>query len=142
MITAYLRGTCLMILLGGLTGTIGCTPVTPLPSPPSSSVAISTFESVSGKWAGILRALPQSRKDDWVTLVISGDGTYQFVSPRTIGIFQGQGTFTLVDGTLRTDTDRGSTLVTLYEGSGKRMLKVEGTTQDGVKYSANLDASQ
>jgi len=130
-----------MILVGGFTGA-GCTQVTPLPPPPSTPVAILTFQPVSGKWAGILRALPQTRKDDWVTLVISEDGTYQFMSPRTIGIFQGRGTFMLIDGKLRTETDRGLALLTLYEESGRRMLKVEGTTNDGVKYSANLDPSQ
>lgn len=105
-------------------------------------VAISTFQTMSGQWSEILKALPQSRKDDWVTLVISGDGTCQFVNPRTTGIFQGQGTFTLIDGKLRTNTDRGLALVTLYEESGGRMLKAEGTTKDEMKYSANLDASQ
>ena len=64
------------------------------------------------------------------------------MSPRTIGIFQGRGTFTLIDGKLRTETDRGLALLTLYEEGGRRMLKVEGTTNDGVKYSANLDPSQ
>jgi hypothetical protein len=142
MIRACLRATCFIILVGGFTGAIGCTPITPLPPPPAVPAAISTFQTVSGKWAGILRALPQTQKDDWVTLVISGDGTYQFMSPRTIGIFQGQGPLALIDGKLRTETDKGLALLTLYEERGRRMLKVEGATNDGVKYSANLDPSE
>ena len=64
------------------------------------------------------------------------------MSLRTIGIFQGQGAFTLIDGKLRTETDKGSAILTLYEERGRRMLKVEGATNDGVKYSANLDPSE
>jgi hypothetical protein len=76
--------------------------------------------------------------DDWVTLAIRDDGSYDFVSARTIGIFQGQGTCTLIDGKLKTETERGWAITTLYEEGGWRMLKVEGATKDGVQYSADL----
>src|SRR6266850_2437256 len=76
--------------------------------------------------------------EDWVTLTICDDGSYDFVSVRIIGIFQGQGTCTLIDGKLKTETERGWAIATLYEEGGRRMLKVEGATKDGVQYSADL----
>jgi len=45
--------------------------------------------------------------EDWVTLTICDDRSYDFVCVRTIGIFQGQGTCTLIDGKLKTETERG-----------------------------------
>lgn len=135
----WLRAICFGMLVGGVVGFIGCAPVTPLPAPLSTPVSLSAFTDVTGKWAGILKAIPQTKKDDWVTLAIRENGAYAFESVRIIGIFHGQGTFTLTDGKLRTDTDRGWGLVTLYEERGRRMLKVEGETKDGVKYTAELD---
>ena len=78
------------------------------------------------------------RDDDWVTLAIGDDGGYEFVSIRTIGIFHGKGTFTLIDGKLRTETERGWAQATLYEDGVRRMIKIEGATKDGTQYSAEL----
>lgn len=139
MMKEWLRALGVVLLAGVIVGPIGCTPVTPLPLPPSTPAAILTFKTVSGKWAGILKATPRTTKDDWVTLAIREDGAYSFQSVRVIGIFQGQGTFTLIDGKLRAETDRGWGLATLYEEGGRRMLKVEGATHDGVQYAADLD---
>jgi len=80
--------------------------------------------------------------EDWVTLTICDDGSYDFVSVRTSGIFQGQGTCTLIDVKLKTETERGWTIATLYEEGGRRMLKVEGATKDGVQYSADLASAK
>ena len=135
----WLRALCFGVLVGGVTGFIGCAPVEPLPIPPSTPVSVSAFKSAAGKWAGILKATPRVKGDDWMTLTIRDDGSYDFVSVRTIGIFQGQGTCTLIDGKLKTETERGWAIATLYEEGGRRMLKVEGaTTADGVQYSAEL----
>lgn len=134
----WLRALCFGVLVVGGTGFIGCAPVEPLPPPPSTPVSVSAFKIAAGKWAGILKATPRLKRDDWVTLTIRDDGSYDFVSVRTIGIFQGQGTFTLIDGKLKGETERGSTIATLYEGGGRRMLKVEWATKDGVQYSADL----
>ena len=60
------------------------------------------------------------------------------MSVRTIGIFQGQGTFTLIDGKLKAESERGWAIATLYEEGGRRMLKVESATKDGTQYSAEL----
>jgi hypothetical protein len=135
----WLRAACFGMLVGGVAGLLGCAEVSPLPPSPSTPVSLSAFTSVTGKWAGILRATTRTKKDDWVTLMIREDGTYSFESVRTIGIFHGRGTFTLIDGKLRTETERGWGLATLYEEGGRRMLKVEGATRDGVKYAADLD---
>lgn len=134
----WLRALCFGILVAGVTGVVGCAPVEPLPPPPSTPVSVSAFETVAGKWAGILKPMPRLKNDDWVTLVIRDDGSYDFVSVRTIGIFQGQGTFTLIDGKLKTETERGWIIATLYEEGGRRLLKVEGATKDGTQYLAGL----
>ena len=133
-----LRALCYGMLVWGVTGFIGCAPVEPLPPPPSTQVSVSTFKSVAGKWAGILKAIPPLKDDDWMTLTIRDDGGYDFVSIRMIGIFHGKGTLTLIDGKLRTETERGWALVTLYEDGPRRMLKVEGATKEGTQYSADL----
>ena len=138
----WLRALCFGLLMWGITGFIGCAPVEPLPPPPSTPVSVSAFKSAAGKWAGILKATPRLKRDDWVTLTIRDDGSYDFVSVRTIGIFQGQGTFTLIDGKLKAETERGSTIATLYEEGGRRMLKVEWATKDGVQYSADLSPTK
>jgi hypothetical protein len=138
MMKEWLRALCFGVLVGGVTGFIGCAPVEPLPPPPSTPVSVSAFKSAAGKWAGILKATPRLKGDDWVTFTIRDDGSYDFVSVRTIGIFQGQGTFTLIDGKLKTETEEGRTVATLYEEGGRRMLKVQWATEDGVQYSADL----
>jgi hypothetical protein len=138
MMKVWLRAICLGVLVWGVTGFIGCTPIEPLPPPPSTPVSVSSFKSAAGKWAGILKATPRVKGDDWMTLTIRDDGSYDFVSVRTIGIFQGQGTCTLIDGKLKTETERGWAIATLYEEGGRRMLKVEGATNDGTQYSADL----
>lgn len=134
----WLRTLSCGILLSGMAGLAGCAPVEPLPPPPTTPVSIATFESATGKWSGILRSIPALRRDDWVTLTIGNDGSYEFVSIREIGIFHGKGTFTILDGKLRAETERGSSVVTLYKDGGRRMLKVEAATKDGVQYSAQL----
>lgn len=139
---SWFRGVCYGLLAGVLAGFIGCAPVELPPPPPTAPVAISTFRMTAGKWAGILKAKPRSRDDDWVTLVTGEDGSYEFVSMRTIGMFHGKGTFTIIDGKLTVETERGSAVLTLYEEGGRRMLKAEGATKDGVQYSADLTPAQ
>ena len=126
------------VLVWMFTGFIGCAPVESLPPPPATPVSVSAFKSAAGKWAGILKATPRLKRDDWVTFTIRNDGSYDFVSVRTIGIFQGQGTFTLVSGKLKAETEQGWTIATLYEEGGRRMLKVEWASKDRVQYSADL----
>ncbi len=134
----WFRTLCLGMGIVSYVGSTGCASITPTPPLPSTPVSISTFESVAGKWAGILKRRPPSRKDDWVTVTIHRDGAYHFESVRTIGLMQGEGTFALTDGTLRVETGRGWIMATLYEEEGRRMLSVMAEATDGVKYSADL----
>ena len=138
----WFRAMSFGVLVGGLTGFIGCTPIEPLPPPPSILVSISTFNNAVGKWTGALKATPRLKNDDWMTLTVRNDGSYDFESVRTIGIFHGKGTFTLIDGKLRTETERGWALATLFEEGGRRMLKVEGKTKDGTQYTADLEPTK
>jgi len=142
MMKEWLRAACFGMLVGVFAGSFGCAPMEQVPPPPSTPVSVSAFTSVAGKWAGILKATPRLRHDDWVTVLIHDDGAYQFKSVRTIGIMQGQGTFTLADGKLRSETEQGRIVVTLYEEGGRRMLKVEGATNDGTQYSADLEPTK
>ena len=100
---------------------------------------LSAFTGVAGMWAGILKATPRLRQDDWLMVMIYNDGSYQFKSVRTIGIMQGQGRFTLADGKLKVENEHGRIVGTLYEEGGRRMLKLEGATKDGTQYSADLE---
>ena len=63
----WLRTLCFVVLAGGVTGFIGCTPIEPLPPPPSTPVSVSSFKSAAGKWAGILKSTPRLKGDDWMT---------------------------------------------------------------------------
>jgi len=134
----WFRAVCCGIMLWECAGSLACAPVTPVPPPPSIQVSLSSFQGAAGKWAGIMRTTPRSREDDWVTVTIHGDGAYHFEAVRPIGIMQGQGTFTLTDGKLRAETERGWAELTLYEEGDRRMLKVIAATKDGVQYSAEL----
>jgi hypothetical protein len=142
MMKKWLRGLCHGVLVGGISGVLGCAPVEPLPPPPSTPVSVSTLKSVAGTWAGVLYTEPPSEQDDWATLTIYEDGSYDFVSVRTIGILHAKGTLKLSGGKLRTETERGSGVVTLYEKGGRRMLKLEGAAKDGMHYSADLDQTK
>jgi hypothetical protein len=75
-------------------------------------------------------------------LIIREDGTYRFESVRTIGIMQGGGMFTLIDGRLRMDGERGWIIGRLYEDGSRRLLKVEAVSKDGVRYAADLEPSR
>ena len=93
---------------------------------------------VAGKWEGIMRRVPSTRKDDWLTVVIAPDGRYRFSSARTIGVFRDEGDLVAADGKLTTSSERGSIDVALYEAGERRMLKVKGHTPRGEEYFADL----
>ena len=138
MMRESLGASCLGMLIWSVTVTMGCSPVPPVPAAPSHPVSISTFQDAAGKWTGVLITAPRSRQDDWITLIIREDGTYQFQSVRTIGIMQGKGMFTLTGGKLRAENEEGWGVATLYKDDDRRMLKIEGVTKDGTPYSADL----
>ena len=88
----WLRSACFGMMVGVLAVAFGCASVEPVPPPPSTPVSVSAFSGVAGMWAGILKATPRLRQDDWLMVMIYNDGSYLFKSVRTIGIMQGQGT--------------------------------------------------
>jgi hypothetical protein len=82
--------------------------------------------------------VPPSKEDDWVKLRIHEDGAYQFAAYRTVGVFGGKGQFTLKDGTLFAETERGTGTLALFVAEAGRMLRAEGETKDGLRYSGEL----
>jgi len=104
---------------------------------PSTQVPITSVSAVAGKWAGTVRRDP-STEDDWVDLTIKDDGSYEVRSFRTIGAILGGGRLTVSNGQLTTQTERASSTLTLYEGDGRRVLKIDGTLRNGVMFSGLL----
>jgi hypothetical protein len=139
MMKKWLRAACFGMMVGVLGVAFGCASVEPVPPPPSTPVSVSAFTGVEGMWAGIMKATPRLRQDDWLMVMIYNDGSYLFKSVRTIGIMQGQGRFTLADGKLKVENQHGGIVGTLYEEGGRRMLRLEGATKDGTQYSADLE---
>jgi len=102
---------------------------------------ITDFKSVAGKWEGLLVRNPRTRDDDWVTLVISDTGAYEFASYRMIGAFAGKGKLVLTDGKLTAKSDKGGQMtLQLYadSGSSERMLRTIANDSDGFHYWADL----
>ncbi len=120
----------------------GCQSSGPAPQQQWNAVSIESFESVAGKWAGLMVRTPRTRHDDWVRVTIGDDGRYEFVSYRTIGVLSGRGQFTLAGGKLTVTTDRGTATGSLWESDGKRMLRVTGVQDDGKDYAAELTPSR
>jgi hypothetical protein len=122
-----------------LTGT-GCAKPTP-PSPPLSTVPITDFKSVAGKWGGLVRGLPprgSSKDDDFVDVEIRPDGTYDFGIYRSVGVFGGTGKLTIEDGRLTLKTERGSSTLVLLEGDGRRILRANAVMTNGLRLSSDL----
>ena len=107
-----------------------------------SAQPIESFESVAGKWAGLMVRTPASRHDDWVRVLIGKDGTYEFTSYRTIGVFSGRGQFTLAEGKLTVTADRGTATGSLFVSEAKRMLRFIGVMKDGTEYTAEVEPSK
>ena len=100
--------------------------------PPLSSLQmtpITDFKSVAGEWEGLLKGL--SHRDDFVQVTIDEDGSYEFASYRTMGVFSGSGKLTLSDGRLTATGKRGATMTwTLYTAGDERRLKVNAVDEN------------
>ena len=97
------------------------------------------FKSVAGTWEGLLIRNP--RTQDWMTLVISDTGAFEFRSYRMIGVFAGTGKLTLTDGKLSAKSENGGQMTLqpyVDRGSSDRMLKVDARDSGGFTYSAEL----
>jgi hypothetical protein len=108
-----------------------------------SPVPITDFRAVSGQWAGPVVGLAGRREEgDWVKLAIAADGSYNFGITRTIGVFGGNGQFTLQDGKLAMQGERGRATFTLLEGGGRRRLRGDGVLTSGGAVTADLTPAQ
>ncbi len=117
---------------------LGCESASRQTRPSWTPAPIDGFAQVAGQWEGLMVRAPRSKEDDWVKLRIHEDGTYQFAAYRTVGVFGGKGQFTLKDGTLFVETERGTATIALFVAEARRMLRAEGETKDGLKYSGEL----
>ena len=108
-------------------------PSTSTSSAPATTVAITDYKMVAGKWAGNVRGLAGPRDDagDWVQMTIAESGAYEFSIARTIGVFSGKGMFSLKDGKLAMEGERGSATFALFERGGRRFLRGDGMVGSG-----------
>src|SRR3989442_1475839 len=113
---------------------IACQTVGPREQLQWNATTIADFRSVAGQWEGLMIRSPRSPKDDWLSLKIGDDGSYEFASYRGIGVFSGRGQLTLENGKLTTQSERGRATLSLYTANGERMLRAEGVTTDDLKY--------
>jgi hypothetical protein len=132
----------IVVLVAGALAIAGCArPATSSPTPSLSPVAVTDFKSVAGKWEGLVKGMPargSSREGDFVDVVITPDGTYDFGIFRTIGVFGGTGKLIIENGELLVHGERGSATLTLLEGGGQRILRANGLMKSGVRLSADL----
>ncbi|MGH7335323.1 MAG: hypothetical protein ACREKS_21780 [Candidatus Rokuibacteriota bacterium] len=129
----------LIVIVVAVTGAACARPTTS--SPVLSTVPITDFKSVAGKWGGLVRGLPprgSGRDEDFVDVEIRPDGTYDFGIFRTVGVFGGKGQLTIDDGRLTFKTERGATTVVLLEGNGKRILRANAVMTNGLRLSSDL----
>jgi hypothetical protein len=107
------------------------------PAPPLALVPITDFKMVAGKWGGLVTGISPEH-DDWIDMLITPEGTFDFGIYRTVGVFGGKGTLALSEGKLQSRGQRGSATFTLYQGGGRRVLEAQGAVADGRRVSARL----
>jgi hypothetical protein len=112
---------------------------TPAPRP-SVAVPITDYKMVAGKWAGLITGLsgPRGDQGDWVEMTIADNGAYDFGVARTIGLFHGKGNFSLKDGKLAVEGERGHATFVLFQGEGAKMLRANGQLRSGTAVSGDL----
>jgi hypothetical protein len=115
----------------------GCTSTAP--QPPATTVPITSFQMVAGKWAGTVVGLSGSKDEgDSIEVTIGEDGSYDFGMFRTIGMFGGKGQFGLKDGKLTSQSQRGNAEYTLSERGGRQYLRGEGLFENNRMVTADL----
>ena len=132
--------TCVLMVL--LVLALGCQAPSGASKSQWTAAKIDSFESIAGKWAGLMVREPRSRQEDWVQVAITDDGRYEFVSVRSIGAFSGKGQFTLEEGRLKAAGERGTVTGGLMTSGGRQMLRIFGVMNDGVQYKADLTRSR
>jgi hypothetical protein len=143
------------IVLAFLQLMVACSSVAPWETRQWQPTAVNDFESVAGKWEGLLTSNdPRVLNFDRATLVIDDTGAGESAITRTrtkvqgmsvsydvIDVFAEKGKLVLTDGKLSTKFEKGGQVtVQLYvhPASSERMLKAEGKNSQGFTYSANL----
>jgi hypothetical protein len=115
----------------------GCTSAPP--QPPATTVPITSFQMVAGKWQGTVVGLSGSKDEgDSIEVTIGEDGSYDFGMFRTIGMFGGKGQFGLKDGKLTSQSQRGNAEYTLSERGGRQYLRGEGLFENNRMVTADL----
>ena len=130
----FARGVAALALSAALAGCAGST------GPGETGwtrAPIADAKSVAGKWAGTLTRA-QGPKDDWLTLTIRDDGSYEAVSDRVIGQFRGTGKLALADGKLVTQTEEGTAVVGLATRGTARRLDLVLRNKEGVETTSTL----
>jgi hypothetical protein len=109
-------------------------------TPPSTPVSVADFKAVAGVWEGLLRGLPGApSREDWVMMEIGSDGSYSFATFRPIGVFHGSGMLRLSAGQLILQgADGGTASFTLFEESGRRLLRADAVSSTGQRLRADL----
>jgi hypothetical protein len=134
----FIRWPLVAFALVWISLSLGCETPRHAPPTPWTAAQIADFPSVAGKWEGILRRVPQNKRNDLVAIMIEPDGRFRFASVRTIGLLSGEGTFSLKDGKLTFHSQKFTIDAALFEADGKRMLKAEGVASDGMEYNTEL----
>ena len=128
-----MRVAALLVAVATLAACASSSTSTSTSSAPATAVPITELKMVAGKWAGNVRGLAGPRDDagDWVQMTIAESGAYEFSIARTIGVFSGKGMFSVKDGKLAMEGERGSGTFTLFERDGRRFLRGGGTIGSG-----------
>jgi len=143
------------IVLAFLQLMVACSSVAPWETRQWQPTAVNDFESVAGKWEGLLTSNdPRVLNFDRATLVIDDTGACESAITRTrtrvqgmsvdygvTDVFAEKGKLVLTDGKLSTKFEKGGQVtVQLYvdPASSERMLKAEGKNSQAFTYSANL----
>jgi hypothetical protein len=129
-----------LTLVSGMLLLVGCTSQTP-PRSAAVMVPVTTVDSVTGTWTGLLEMAGSQDRADFVELTVDPSGAYRVTSARTIGLLDAGGKVAVGDGKLRLDGERGArATATLYteSASPQRTLVVDGATPSGRAFSAKL----
>lgn len=107
----------------------------------TAPVTVTDVSSVAGRWAGLLSITGSRDREDYVEVIIDGNGAYRASAARTIGVLDTKGTVTANGGRLLIKGDSGGHgTATLYKQPppDERMLVVNGTASDGRAYTLRL----
>lgn len=139
--TVLLRSVLPASVLPALISLIACAAALPPEQQPAVPVVISDIKTVAGKWEGMVIREPFQR--DWAELIIYEDGRFEYISHRSyLGIAKGGGRLKLNDGKLTSETERGQATYSLVERSGRRVLRVDVLSKQGLRYTAELTRAE